>query len=341
LSFPDVWLSAPVAGLPGQRYSNADLLERVRRNFRGTEKEWSRVEIRIRSLWRICGTADRWLEEDHPTPIARFAAKAAEESLAIAGVNAADLDLVLYGSIAREYYEPATAAEIAGRIGALRAMPMDVTSACAGMVLAVQTFAGRAAIDPRLKLGIVTTATLTSNQLAYDIQSPADVDTLGAGLTVGHAYSAAVLSRTPLPCSGRVVGALAEGLPVHHELCRAPVDGVFVSHGTELFALARHMPGHLRRLVESVGWTPGDVDLWVCHQPANYVLLDIARQLEVEPSRVPTLHGIYGNTADSAIPVGLWRLREQGRLVPGTKLVLCTAASGFVMASVAMEWGGS
>lgn len=342
MNFPAVYLSVPSARLPSRAYRNEDLLERVRGNFRGEPGEWRRVESRIRSLWRICGTDVRYIDELTPSPLAGHAAAVATECLAANGLGAADLDVMLYGSIAREYFEPATAAEVAARIGAERALPIDVTSACAGSVLAVQSFIGRAAFDPDVRLGLVTTATYTfpTGQIRYDLQNVADIDLYGAGLTLGHAATAMALSTTPLPNSGRIVGALAEGLPAHHGLCRAPVNGYFMSQGAEIFALSRHVPAHVRRMLARVGWTPGDVDLFVSHQPSNHVLANIARQLEVPTERIPALHGLYGNTADSAVPLALWHLQREGRLFPGAKLVLSTAASGFVMASLAVEWGG-
>ena len=338
MNLPDIYLSVPSARPLGRAMGNDETMARVAANFRGTPREWTRLERRILSLLRICGTQTRYLEEVAPTPLAGHAARRGVEALAEAGVAAEALDVVYYGSIAREYFEPATAAEIAALLGARRALPVDVTSACAGSLLAVHAFCGLAAVDDRVRHGLVCTSTLTAGHLSYDLQTPEDVDTLGAGLTLGNAASALVLSRTPHGRCGRIRAMLGEGMPEHHDLCRAPVDGPFHSRGAELFALSRFVPAHLGRLVDRAGWDPLEVDLYVCHQPSNHVVTGVVRALGLRPERVPPLHAVYGNCAASSVPLALRHLADEGRLEPGMKVVLCTAASGFVMASVALEW---
>lgn len=339
MNLPEVWMAAPAAHLPGRRIDNAEILRRVRANFPGDDEAWAGVERRIRSLFRICGSQWRYLEEVAPLPLAGHAARAAREALDAVGVAPADVDFLLYGCIAREYYEPATAAEVAALVGANRAMPIDVTTACAGSLVAMQDLVGRMAMDDTIRVGVVTTATLTPGHIRYRLDTPDDVADYGAGLTLGNAATATVLTRTKPPVGGRIVGLLAEGLPEHHGLCRAPVGGHFVSQGVEIFALARHLPGHVQRLCERVGWSRQDVDLFVSHQPSNRVLYELARAMEVDPERIPALHGLFGNTAASAVPLALSHLVKEGRLQPGMKVVLATAASGFVMASFALEWG--
>lgn len=339
MNLPEVWLAAPTALLPGRRVDNAEIVRRVRESYTGDADGWPGVERRIRSLFRICGSEWRWLEEEAPLPLAGHAARAAREALANVGVAPADVDFVLYGCIAREYYEPATAAEVAALVGANRAMPLDVTTACAGALVAMQDLVGRMAMDDAIRVGLVTTATLTPGHIRYRLDSPDDVADYGAGLTLGNAATATVLTRTKPAAGGRIVGLLAEGYPEHHALCRAPVGGHFVSQGVEIFALARHLPGHVQRLCDRVGWSRQDVDLFVSHQPSNRVLYELARAMEVDPARIPQLHAVYGNTAASAVPLALSHLVKEGRLQPGMKVVLATAASGFVMASLALEWG--
>ncbi len=340
MKLPDIWLSAPAVRLPARALTNADMLARVRARFRGTDPEWDRVERRIRSLFRACGTDLRYLEEEAPTPLAGHAAAAATDVLAAQGVSAADLDLVIYGSIAREYYEPATAAEVAGRLGADRAMAYDVTAACAGSLLAVHDVVARAAVDDELRRALVVTSTMTAGHVQYDIPDADAVTYLGAGLTLGNAATAMLLTREPGPDRARVVAMLAEGMSRHHDLCRAAVNGHFVTDGPAIFALARHLPTHLKKVCDRAGWRPDEVDVFVCHQPSNAVLRGIAAGLELSADRLPQLHGHYGNCAASAVPVALDHLRRHGRIRPGAKLVLAAAASGFVMASVAVVWEG-
>ncbi len=338
MNLAEVYLSAPAALLLGPAVDNDELLARVRARFTGSASAWSALERRVRSLWRVCGTKSRHLTPESDEALAANAALAARQVLAEGGLRAEDLDVVVYGSIARTYYEPATASEVAAVIGAVRACPLDVTSACAGALIAVQDVVGRMTMDAEITQALVCTSTMTSSHVSYALDQASDVDRLGAGLTLGHAATATLLTRTPTPRCGRIVGMLSEGIPAHWDLCRAPVHGHFESDGARIFALSRHVPAHARKLCERVGWTLADVDVFVAHQPSNRVLADMARGLGVPTARVPQLHGLYGNTADSAVPLSMRHLLDQGVIRPGMKVVLSTAASGFVMASVALVW---
>ncbi len=316
------------------------MLARVRARYRGDADGWSPLARRLTALWKICGTDVRTLEEDAALPLAPHAADVARTLLARESIDTADLDVLVHADIAREVYEPATAAAVADVLGAHRALPYDLTSACAGAVLGLQDAAGRMALDGSLRHVVVTTATLTAGHLRTDLQSPGDVDTLGAGLTLGNAASAMLLTRDPGGPGGRLVAIHAAGLPAHRDLCEAPIGGHFRSDGAALFALARHVPGHLRALCDRAGWDVDAVDLWVCHQPSNRVLREVARALRVDPARMPGLHHLHGNCAASAVPLALAHLAAEGRLRPGGRVVLTTAASGFVMAGVALVWEG-
>jgi 3-oxoacyl-[acyl-carrier-protein] synthase-3 len=324
--------------LPARAVRNDDVLARVRARFHGTDAEWDRVERRIRSLFRACGTELRYLEEEAPTPLAGHAARVGARLLEGLGVAPAELDLVIYGSIAREYYEPATAAEVAGRLGADRALAYDVTAACAGSLVAIQDVVARAAVDDAIRRALVVTATMTAGHIRYDIPDADAVTFLGAGLTLGNAATAVAITREPGPGRGRVVAMLAESMSKHHDLCHAPINGHFVTNGPEIFALARHLPDHVRALCARAGWRPDEVATYVCHQPSNAVLRGIAAGLELPADRLPQLHGVYGNCAASSVPLALRHLVDAGRIRPGDKLVLAAAASGFIMASLALIW---
>lgn len=335
---PELYLSAPAARLPETALTNNQVLDRVRDRFRGTDAEWKLVERLIRYVFRLCGSELRYMEERAPRPVADHAVAAAHDLLASYGLHPMDLDAVVYGSIAREYFEPATATEVSDKLGAHRALSYDVVAACAGALLAVQDLVARFAVDPDLKVGLVSTASITETHLSYDIQTPEQVDLLAAGLTIGNAATAMLVTREPLPRSGRIRAMFSQGMPAHHKLCRAPVDGPFQSQSSALFALAEHTPGHIQECMARAGWKTPDVDYFVLHQPSNRILKGIAEGLEARPDQVPKIHGLYGNTESSAVPLTLRYLLDQGMIRPGSKLLLGSAAAGFIMSTLAVEW---
>ncbi len=339
MPLPAVWLSAPAVRIPSVRESNREVLARVRGNFRGTEDDWRRLERRIRFLFTICGTDTRYFFENS-RPVAGHAAAATRDVLEREGLDSADVGMLVYGGIAKEYFEPATAAEVAARIGATRAMAVDVGAACAGMIVAVQDLCGRMAVDEGLQLGVACSTSGTEGHLGYDIQDAADLDNFGAGLTIGNGCGAWLVGRRPFASGGRLRGLNLECWSEHQDIARTPTLGNFSVRSQEMFELQKHGPGFLTRSAAKAGWAVADVDLWVVHQPSNRSVRETASEMGVPHDQMPELHQLYGNTETSSVPMSLAWLEGQGRLAPGMRVVLGSAAAGFVLASVCVEWGG-
>lgn len=351
MPLPTLWMSLPAVHLPTRIVTREDTLAAVQANFKGTEEEWARVHRLLRAVLNACGTQSRRLELDDLMAFGKHAALAVQalrreqhlESAAATGGNV--VDLLVYGSIARDYLEPATASEVAtlGDLG--EPISYDVLAACAGMVVSVQDVVGRFAIDDSLQTAIVATAAMSAGRLNEDIQTPEDVAIYAAGLTVGNACTATYISRerrvvdgVALP-AGRIVSVYARTLPQHHALCVVPLTGPFQSNAAEMFRLARFIPEGCRETARRAGWTVEEVDLWVFHQASDRSLRQIADQLGIPAERVPALHAEFGNCESSSAAMTLRLLHDRGLVRPGMKIVLGSAAAGFMLAAVGIAWG--
>jgi 3-oxoacyl-[acyl-carrier-protein] synthase III len=338
MGMDSIYLSAPGIAVPDMKWTNQDQLARVRAQFRGTEQEWNAVRRQLELVFQLCNSKDRYHEPDPHGRVADYAVAATQRCLATAGLQAEQLDLIINGSIAREYFEPATAMEIAAKLGRERVHAFDVTSACAGLLEGIHVAVAFMHMDRDVAHALVCAADLTTTVLSHDIQNTADLAMRAAGLTIGDGASAFVLSRTPLRQSGRVLGIRSESLPQYHHLCSAPIDGSFRSNSAELFKLGEHVPDHIRALLRRCGKDVADIDHWVCHQPSDTVVSKMMQALGVEPERAPLCHGLFGNTVNSTVPMTLDHLLKQERVEPGDLLVLSTAAAGFTMVSLLLQW---
>ena len=126
--------------------------------------------------------------------IADYAVEAAKKCLEVNDVSLDEVDLVIGGSIARQYFEPATAMEVAAKLGLKRTHAFDVTAACVGHLEAIQTAAGYLALHDDYRTALVFTSELSGWFLSYDIQNVRDLQMKTAGLTIGNA-AACVLVR--------------------------------------------------------------------------------------------------------------------------------------------------
>jgi len=317
--------------------TNESTLAMVRAHFRGSPEEWRPLERRMRLLLTICGTEKRYFY-DQTRPVAGHAAAALADLLVHESIDPRAIHTLLYTGIAKEYFEPATAAEVAARVGAPRAAAIDVGAACAGMLVGVHDLVARMALDDAIELGVACSASISGEYLSYDIQNVDDLDVRGAGLTIGNASTAWAVGRRPFRSGGRIVGCHVESWNDHQDICRTPTVGHFTVRSQEMFALQDHVPDFLRRSAARVGWDMREVDLVVSHQPSNRSMRELADAFKVPRARFPELHQLYGNTETSSVPLSLRTLIDDRRLRPGMKVMLGSAAAGFVLASVALVW---
>lgn len=339
MTLPRLYLSRPATVIPDTAVDNDTVLSRVRESFRGPASEWDPIEQSVRYVFDRCNTKMRYLEQDLALSPGEFASRAATACLEENGMAATDIDLLVYGGIARDAFEPATAAEVAGRLGAQPLHATDVTCACAGLIEALHVVAGYFALHDELQTALICAGELMRDRVSFDMQSFEDVAVRAAGLTLGNAAAAFLVSREPLPAgSARLVGLRHKTLSEHYALCRAPVDGHFTSHSKELFALAVHVPPEIRCLLADVGWSPEDVDHYAFHQPSEAVLERVLTELGARPQACVHTHSLFGNTASTSWAVALdYRLRH-GTVEAGDKIVVASAAAGFTIVGAAAVW---
>jgi 3-oxoacyl-[acyl-carrier-protein] synthase III len=338
---PRLYISRPATVIPDGAVDNESVLSRVHESFRGSAAEWGMIEMSIRYVFDRCNTKMRYFEEDPRLSPGEFASRAAVACLEENGVAATDIDLLVYGGIARDAFEPATAAEVAGRLGASPLHAMDVTCACAGLIEALHVVTGYFALHDDLRTAMICAGELTRDRISYDMQSLEDVASGVAGLTLGNAAAAFLVTRDPLPEGGaRLVGLRHKTLSDHWSICRAPVDGRFTSQSKELFALAVHAAPEIRGLLADVGWSTQDVDHYAFHQPSEAIVERVLTELDARPQACVHTHSLFGNTASTAWAVALdYRLRH-GTVRNGDKIVAGSAAAGFTIVSAAAVWEG-
>lgn len=122
---------AAIAGVglavPEQVRTNAAIAARL-----GVDEQW---------ISRRTGTSERRVAAPGER-LDRFAARAAQAALGQAGVDAADVDVVLVGTTSAEDMSPHAAPLVAADIGARGAAAIDVSAACTGFLSCLVMGAG-------------------------------------------------------------------------------------------------------------------------------------------------------------------------------------------------------
>jgi 3-oxoacyl-[acyl-carrier-protein] synthase III len=339
VNFPELHLSRPGVSFPATAVDNAEILRRVRARYKGPEADWPTLESAIEHVFGLCKTRQRFLDERPEARIADYAVAAAEHCLEVNGTTLDEVDLVISGSIARQYFEPATSMEIAAKLGLKRTHAFDVTAACVGHLEAIQAAAAYLNLHQKYRTALICTSELFGQFVSYDIQTVRDLYTKSAGLTIGNAAACVLLRRTPWPGGGiRLVGMETYTAPDHWNLCGAPIDGTFFSSSVELMRAAKVVPPWLKSKLDALGWSPQDVDHYVFHQPSEVMVRRVLEDMGVDPARGVITHPIYGNTASASVGVTYHQLLKERTLKPKDKIVLGSAAAGFTTVYIAGEW---
>jgi len=287
--------------------------------------------------------------DDH---CAEMAARAGQQALKRAGLDANDLDLILYhGSEYKDYIVWSAATKVQQILGAERAGAFELYALCAGAPVALKTARALMRDDPRLHYVLLVTASRENDLVDYQDQQARFMFNFGAG-------AGAILLRRDYPVNevlGAAVisdGSLSETVVMptggsHHPPFQATVmqklDHLQVM---DLDLLAERLgevslPNFLHVITTAVqdsGYTVGDIAfLGLVHMKRSFhdALLDA---LGLQPGQAIYLDE-YGHMQSVDQIVALELAQQQGRLQDGDLVVLAGAGTGYTWSAAAIRWG--
>ena len=82
----------------------------------------------------------------------------------------------------------------------------------------------------------------------------------------------------------------------------------------------------------------GDVDLFLLHQANARILDAVADELKIDPTKMPINLDRYGNTSSGSIPLALDECLQQGRIHPGSNLLLSGFGGGLAWGTGLFRW---
>jgi 3-oxoacyl-[acyl-carrier-protein] synthase-3 len=315
--------------VPEGRLTNADLERMV-----DTSDEWivSRTGIHER---RIAGP-------DEST--ADLAVLAAEDILANAGLDAADIDILIIPSATPEYLFPSTAAVVQDRIGATKAAAFDLLAACSGFVYGLAQAC--ALVESGLARHVLVVGAETLTRIA-------DFTDRSTCVLFGDAAAGALVSagdeETTTGFLGFELGTDGSGgkdllIPVGGSRNPAnrpfePRDAFLQMNGREVFKFAtRVMTDSTARLLEELELSPDAIDLFVPHQANTRIIDHAVHRLGIDPAKVVVNLDRYGNTSSASVPLALAEARDDGRLKPGDLLLLIAFGGGLTWGTTVVRY---
>lgn len=316
-------------GVPEKVLSNADLEKIVE-----TNNEWivQRTGIRERRMCR---------EDETPSTLGGLAAK---EALANAGIDASEVDLVICGTVTGDMLFPSTSCLIQAAIGAGHAGAFDVGAACAGFIYATSVAANMIKAGEAKTIVVVGVDTLTKF-VDWTDRSTCVLFGDGAGAIVlrGETNTERGIIKTVLCADGTGAKYIemevgGSRYPSGRPQSEGKSDKIFMA-GSEVYRFAVVAMGDACcRLLDQVGMTPEDIDLFVPHQANLRIIESAAKRLHLPDEKVFVNVDKYGNTSGGSIPLGLYEAEKQGRLKKGMVVMTVGFGAGVVWGANLIRW---
>ena len=308
--------------LPGLPVSNNDLAARGI----DTNDEWIVTRTGIRS---------RHLAEPGVTA-SELGLLAAQRALEMAGVSAADIDLIVVATSTPDFIFPSTACLIQGRLGNKGAAAFDVQAVCSGFTYALgiaEKFIRSGSHQRALVIG----AEVFSRILDWEDRGTCVLFGDGAGAVVLEASERPGILATAMHADGSQSGILN----VPGQVCGGQVTGdpFLRMDGQAVFKFAVRVLSEIAEEVcASAGLQTSQIDWLIPHQANLRIIEATGKKLGVPRERVIVSVDHHGNTSAASVPLALDEAVRDGRIQRGQKVLVEGVGGGFTWGAALFEF---
>jgi len=299
-------------------------------------------------LEKVVDTSDEWIRsrtgierrhiaEEGETTLS-LASDAARAAIADAGLTAADIGLVILGTLTPEIGFPATACLVQEEIGAVNAAAFDFNAACSGFIYGLQL------ADSLIRGGVHQYVLVIGAETLSKITNWEDRNTC---VLFGDAAGAAIVGPSDDPERSIISTMIRSDGSQANLLCRMgggtrpvtePAKNFIEMQGRDVFKRAVTAMGDAAEaILAEAGYTGADVDTLVPHQANTRIIEATAKRINLSMDRVFVNIQEYGNTSAATIPVCLAEMKQSGMLDPGKLIVMVAFGAGFTWGAALMR----
>jgi 3-oxoacyl-[acyl-carrier-protein] synthase III len=291
-------------------------------------------------------TSDQWIVERTGIHARHFAAPdvtssdlgahAARQAIEAAGIDAAEIDLIIVATSTPDMVFPSAACILQNKLGIAGAAAFDVQAVCSGFVYAL-TIA-----DSMIKAGAAHKALVIGAEVFSRILDFKDRTTCvlfgdGAGAVVLEASSTPGILSSDLHADGKHVGILC--VPGTVSGGQVFGDPLLKMDGQAVFKLAVGvLEDAARAALAKAGKTEADIDWLIPHQANIRIMQSTAKRLKLSMDKVIVTVGEHGNTSAASIPLALDSAVRTGKVKKGDTLMLEGVGGGFTWGAVLLEF---
>ncbi|SFB73886.1 3-oxoacyl-[acyl-carrier-protein] synthase-3 [Flexibacter flexilis DSM 6793] len=283
--------------------------------------------------------------------VANMGTRATKLALERAGLQAKDIDFIVFATITPDYYFPGSGV-LLGRELELEGIPaLDIRNQCSGFVYALSI------ADQFIRTGMYKTILVVGSEIQSSILNISD-EGRGMAVIFGDGAGAVILQATEEEGKGILSTHLhADGRFAEELIVKAPSSSMpnrrypDVQQLTDLSEAEPYMNGNavfkhaVTRLNEAVqealstnNYTADDIDLLVPHQANARITNYLRDTLKLPENKVVSNIHKYGNTTAASIPIAMSEAWAEGRIKENDLICLAAFGSGFTWASALIRW---
>jgi 3-oxoacyl-[acyl-carrier-protein] synthase-3 len=305
-------------------------------------------------LEKTVDTTDQWIQERTGIKARRMAApeqacsdlavEAARKALEMAGLDAADVECLVVGTITPDYPFPSAAAVIQGKLGNKKAFAFDLSAACAGSIYALgvaDRFVASGAVKNALVIGVDTLTRITN----WKDRNTCILFGDGAGAMVlkGTDDPKRGLSSLRLHTDGSLVPILLQPGggsrdPISKEMVEEGRHFVTMN-GREVYKVAvRSLVDSCNEVLAAEGIGADGVTHVIAHQANKRILDATLDRLGIPASKCWMNLEKYGNTSAASVPMTLDEANRAGWFKPGDVILMMAIGGGMAWGAAILRW---
>ena len=306
-------------------------------------------------LTRMLDTSDEWIvertgiRERHiarpDQSVAMLSCEASMKALDQAGYSPQDIDAIVLATATPDRLLPSTACDLQALLGADKAAAFDIAAACPGFIFATGVAEGLIA-SGQSEVVLVVGAEKLSTITDFQDRSTAILFGDGAGAAIVRRATGTdgrgILS-TFLKSDGKLAPLLYRpgggAVDPISEKVICERSQYMKMAGREVFkAAVLTMAEACDEALRRAGVSAAEVDLLIPHQANIRIIEATAKHAGMPMDKVMVNVDRYGNTSSASIPLALSQAIAEGRVKPGSLLLLVAFGAGFTWGSAVIRW---
>lgn len=304
---------------------------------------------------KLVDTNDQWIRERTGIEVRHIAADdqatsdlgliAAQRALEAAGLQATDIDLIIFCTVTPDHVMPSAACLLQRKLGARQVMSFDLSAACSGFIY------GLSVADQFIRTGVHKHVLVVGAEVLHRYVNYKDRETC---ILFGDGAGAVIASRATEKDDSRILSFHLRADGNLGDLLLLPAGGSAIPFsqnvldqqmqyvqmkGREIFKNAvRAMSETCQEALDTNGLSIDEIDWLIPHQ-ANLRILDaVGRHFGIPPEKVVVNVQRTGNTSAATIPIALDEAVRDGRIKREQMVLLTAFGAGLTSGSLLFKF---